>query len=73
MCPSLTMPGWMQAFANNQPITAMVNAVRGLTQGPRAEQLLHHTTTYYVGMSLLWAAGITFVFGILAVTRFARR
>ena len=26
--PVATMPGWMQAFARNQPITAMVDAVR---------------------------------------------
>ena len=33
--PVSTMPGWMQAFANNQPMTQMVNTVRLLTGGPR--------------------------------------
>ena len=32
--PVSTMPGWMQAFANNQPMTQMVNTVRLLTGGP---------------------------------------
>ena len=27
-CRSSTMPGWMQGFANNQPMTQMVNTVR---------------------------------------------
>ena len=35
--PVSTMPGWMQAFANNQPMTQMVNTVRLLTGGPQAQ------------------------------------
>jgi ABC-2 type transport system permease protein len=38
--PVATMPGWMQAFAQNQPITPMTNAVRILTQGRPAELAL---------------------------------
>ena len=34
--PVSTMPGWMQAFANHQPVTAMVNTVRILTEGHAA-------------------------------------
>ena len=34
--PVSTMPGWMQAFANNQPMTQMVNTVRLLTGGSGA-------------------------------------
>ena len=40
--PVSTMPGWMQAFANHQPITAMVNTVRILTEGHAAEAVLGH-------------------------------
>ena len=29
--PVATMPSWMQGFAENQPLTVMVNAVRCLT------------------------------------------
>ena len=32
--PVATMPGWLQAFAQHQPVTYMVNAVRALTLGP---------------------------------------
>ncbi len=34
--PVATMPGWMQAFATNQPMTQMINTVRLLTGGPAA-------------------------------------
>ena len=71
--PVATMPGWMRAVANNQPITDMVNAVRCLTQGPRAEALLHHSTGYFVALSLVWTAGIIAVFAPIAIARFSRR
>jgi ABC-2 type transport system permease protein len=32
--PVETMPGWLQPFAEHQPLTVMINAVRALTQGP---------------------------------------
>ena len=32
--PVATMPGWLQPFAQHQPVTSMVDAVRGLTLGP---------------------------------------
>lgn len=31
--PVATMPGWLQVFANNQPLTQVVNAIRYLTTG----------------------------------------
>ena len=31
--PVSTMPGWLQVFAEHQPVTATVNAVRALTIG----------------------------------------
>ena len=46
--PVSTMPGWMQAFANNQPMTQMVNTVRLLTGGPQAQALLGHPVSYYL-------------------------
>jgi ABC-2 type transport system permease protein len=71
--PVETMPSWMQAFAEHQPITAMVNAVRCLTGGAEVEALLGHSTAHYVWLSLAWAAGIIVVFAPIAVARFARR
>jgi ABC-2 type transport system permease protein len=71
--PVSSMPGWMQPIAEHQPVTSMVNAVRGLAGGPQVEALLDHTTNYYVGLSLIWAAAIVVVFGLVAAIRFARR
>ena len=31
--PISTMPGWLQAFANNQPVTYVVNTMRALALG----------------------------------------
>jgi len=70
--PVESMPGWMQTFARNQPITYMVDAVRALTQGPEAEVLLGHPAAYFVTRSLLWAAGIVAIFAPLAVARYRR-
>lgn len=71
--PIGTLPGWLQPFAEHQPITPMVNAVRGLVGGAGAEALAGHDTAYYVGLSLLWCVAIVVGFGVLAVLRFARR
>ncbi|OAA28598.1 ABC-2 type transport system permease protein [Frankia sp. EI5c] len=62
--PVETMPGWLQAFAQYQPVTTTVDAVRALfLGGPVAEDLL---------LSLAWCAGILAVFGPLAVRAYRR-
>ena len=71
--PVASMPGGIRQFGEIQPLTPMVNAVRGLATGPGGKALLEHSTSYYVGLSLVWAAAIFVVFGLLAVLRFARR
>src|SRR5215468_6535819 len=71
--PVGSMPDGVRQFGENQPLTPMVNAVRGLATGPGGKALLEHGTGYYVGLSLAWAAAIFVVFGLLAVWRFARR
>jgi ABC transporter DrrB family efflux protein len=70
--PVETMPGWMQAFAEHQPVTVMVDAVRVLTQGPAAEALLGHAAGFYVARALAWSAAILAVFVPLAVARYRR-
>jgi ABC-2 type transport system permease protein len=70
--PVATMPSWMRGFAENQPITVMVNAVRCLTQGHSAEALLGHPTSYFVIRSLIWSVGIVAVFAPLAVAKYRR-
>jgi ABC-2 type transport system permease protein len=70
--PVATMPSWMRGFAENQPITVMVNAVRTLTQGHPAEALLGHPASYFVIRSLLWSLGLIAVFAPLAVAKYQR-
>jgi ABC transporter DrrB family efflux protein len=65
--PVSTMPGWMQGFANNQPLTQMINSVRWLTGGPQAHALLGHSLSYYLVPALLWSLGLVLVFAPLAV------
>jgi ABC-2 type transport system permease protein len=70
--PVATMPGWLQVFAEHQPLTYMVDAVRALTLGPSAQALLGHPAGYYVARALLWAAGILAVAAPLAVAKYRR-
>jgi ABC transporter DrrB family efflux protein len=70
--PVSTMPGWLQVFAQHQPVTYMVDAVRALTLGPAAEVTLGHSTSYFVVWSLVWVAGLAAVFAPLAVGRYQR-
>jgi ABC-2 type transport system permease protein len=70
--PVDSMPGWLQAFAEHQPLTAMVDAVRALTLGPQAEALLGHPASYFVVRALAWTAAILAVALPLAVARYRR-
>jgi len=62
--PVSSMPGWLQIFAEHQPLTAMVDAVRALTLGQPA--------TAAVTRALLWALAIVLVFAPLAVVKYRR-
>jgi ABC transporter DrrB family efflux protein len=74
--PVNTMPGWLQAFAAHQPVTVVVNAVRGLMLGPddaanlRRFGVFNTSTTGYVIQSVLWIAFILAVFVPLAVREY---
>ena len=70
--PVSSMPGWMQPFAANQPVSVIINAVRSLMQGGTQVVGIGHTTTYWVVLSLVWSVVIFAVFGFLASSRFAR-
>lgn len=62
--PVQTMPGWLEAFAVNQPITHVINALRSLALGtPMGDNLW---------ISLLWLAGIVAVFLPLSVRAYKR-
>ncbi|MGH3303265.1 MAG: ABC transporter permease [Streptosporangiaceae bacterium] len=67
-----TMPGWLQPVAAYQPVTIMSNAVRSLALGNPAAAGLGHTTTYWVALSLVWAAGLAALFAPLAMIRYRR-
>ena len=70
--PIQSMPGWMQPFAANQPVTVVINAVRSLMQGGTDVVGIGHTTTYWIVLSLAWSGAIMLVFGAIAVSRFGR-
>ena len=70
--PVSTMPDALRLFAEHQPLTVMVDAVRALTLGPHAEALLGHPASYFVSRALLWSLGIVAVFLPLAVARYRR-
>ena len=62
--PIQTMPGWLQAFANNQPVTYVIDTMRALALGgPIADSLWK---------ALAWIAGIFVVFAPLAVRAYKR-
>lgn len=62
--PVSTMPSWLQGFANNQPVSLVVDATRSLmTGGPAAT---------FVWQSAAWCAGMLLVFAPLAVWRYRK-
>ena len=62
--PIYTMPGWLQAFAKNQPITNVIDTMRALAiGGPIETNLLK---------SIAWLAGIFIVFLPLAVRAYRK-
>jgi len=69
--PTQTMPGWLQAFAEHQPITIVANALRGLTLGPAALPA-GHTVSGETLLALSWTAGIVAIFAPLAVRAYRR-
>ena len=70
--PVSTMPAWLQAFANHQPLTPMVDTIRVLTLGSRAQTTLGHSANHYLAPSLIWTAAILAVCIPLAVARYRR-
>ena len=69
--PTQTMPGWLQPFAANQPVTVAAGALRGLVLGPGALPP-GRTVAGQVLLALAWAAAICAVFAPLAVRAYRR-
>jgi ABC-2 type transport system permease protein len=62
--PLSSMPGWLQAFARNQPVSVTVEAVRTLVLGgPVAAEVVK---------CVVWMAAIILIFAPLAVRRYRR-
>jgi ABC transporter DrrB family efflux protein len=57
--PVATMPGWLQAFARNQPFSVTLAAIRALFEGGPA--------AHWVWQALAWSAAILTVFFTIAV------
>jgi len=70
--PVSSMPSWLRVFAEHQPLTYMVDAVRALTLGPDAQALLGHPTSYFVTRSLVWTVAIMAVALPVAVIKYRR-
>ncbi|MFL5861520.1 MAG: ABC transporter permease [Solirubrobacteraceae bacterium] len=62
--PTASMPSWLEAFANVNPFTIFVNAMRALWIGAPADN--------YVWGAVVWAVAILVVFAPLAVRRYRR-
>jgi len=62
LVPVATMPGWLQAFANINPITVMVGALRALCLGG--------PTARPVTEALAWIGGLLLVTVPLAISRY---
>jgi ABC-2 type transport system permease protein/oleandomycin transport system permease protein len=62
--PTDSMPGWLEAFANANPFTTMVDAIRALWLGAPAGT--------DVWAAVLWALGLSAVFAALSVARYRR-
>ena len=62
--PLSSMPGWLQAFARNQPVSVTVEAVRALVLGG--------AVAAEVTKAVVWMAAIVVAFAPLAVWRYRR-
>jgi ABC transporter DrrB family efflux protein len=62
--PVFSMPGWLQPFAYNQPVSQTADAVRGLMLGTP-----HGQSTW---IALAWAFGAVLVLAPLAVNKYRK-
>ena len=63
--PTKSMPDWLRAFAEHQPVSLIVNAVRGL--------LLNQLDATTIWQAIAWCVGILVVFIPVAVWAYGRR
>ena len=64
LVPLTTIPGWLQPFAQNQPASVMIDAVRALFEGgPVYDELWQ---------AVLWCIGIFVVFLVTSLNLYRR-
>lgn len=63
--PTSTMPDWLRAFADHQPISVVMSAVRGL--------LLNQPDAAIMGQAIAWCVGLLVIFIGLSVWAYGRR
>jgi ABC-2 type transport system permease protein len=63
--PTATMPGPVRAFADNQPVTSIVNTIRGL--------LARQPVGNDIWIALAWCAGALLVTYVLAMLAYRRK
>src|SRR5215469_6217061 len=63
--PTSTMPDWLRAFADHQPVSVVMSAVRGL--------LLNQPDPTIIGQALAWCFGLLTVFIGLSALVYGRR
>ncbi|MBA2276340.1 MAG: ABC transporter permease [Chloroflexia bacterium] len=64
--PTSTLPGWLRVFAENQPFTLLVNAVRGWLTG-------YPEVGNQGWLAAIWMVGVMVVFIPLSVWQYQRR
>ncbi|HEV2583304.1 MAG TPA: ABC transporter permease [Ktedonobacteraceae bacterium] len=63
--PTSTMPDWLRAFADHQPISVVIGAVRGL--------LLNQPDAATIGQALTWCVVLLMIFIGLSIWAYGRR
>ncbi|GAA1385549.1 multidrug efflux ABC transporter permease LieB [Pseudonocardia kongjuensis] len=71
--PPETMPGWLRGFAEVQPVTPVIESVRGLLVGMGSDGAPAVGLGSTVAVALAWCAGAAVLFLAAASWAFARR
>jgi ABC-2 type transport system permease protein/oleandomycin transport system permease protein len=65
LVPTSTMPTWLQPFVNNQPVSLLIDAIRGLVLG--------HPDVAATWQAVVWCVGLLAIFVPVAVWAYGRR
>lgn len=70
-----TMPGWLRAFANANPLSHLINALRALWNDPSLPAAMNNGGDWQTPVlwTLVWCVGFTVVFAPLAIRAYTRR